>query len=55
MRLLMTDASASLTDSLLPVVVELRSRSEEGGEFSIARDRRGRPQIDLSEVQLQYF
>ena len=56
-RLLMTDASASLTDSLLPVVVGLRSRSEEGGEFRlhVIRSGRGRPQIDLSEEQLQYF
>ena len=53
----MTDASANLTDSLLPVVVGLRSRSEEGGEFRlhVIRSGRGRPQIDLSEEQLQYF
>ena len=56
-RLLMTDASASLTDSLLSVVVGLSSRSEEGGEFRLhmIRSGRGRPQIDLSEEQLQYF
>ena len=56
-QLLMSGASASLTDGLLPVVVRLRTSSEERGEFllQVTRSGRGRPQIDLSEEQLQYF